>query len=209
MALEDFYSNLQLLIRWLHVMAGIVWIGHLYFFNFVNIPFQGTIGADVKKVVNPQLLTRVLWWFRWGAMITFLAGLLLFVTTYLYAPGLGFGFTELFLTQDGMTDRAMWILMGMLFGIVMWFNVWFIIWPAQKKVIPAVRDGVAPDARLLKRAVLASKTNTYLSGPMLFGMMAPSHYGAINILTAALAIALGLFAIWWSYKAAPKVGKSI
>ena len=209
MALEDFYSNLQLLIRWLHVMAGIVWIGHLYFFNFVNIPFQGTIGADVKKVVNPQLLTRVLWWFRWGAMITFLAGLLLFVTTYLYAPGLGFGFTELFLTQEGMTDRAMWILMGMLFGIVMWFNVWFIIWPAQKKVIPAVRDGVAPDASLLKRAVLASKTNTYLSGPMLFGMMAPSHYGAINILTAALAIALGLFAIWWSYKSAPKVGKSI
>ena len=209
MALGDFYSNLQLLIRWLHVMAGIIWIGHLYFFNFVNIPFQGTIGADVKKIVNPQLLTRVLWWFRWGAMITFLAGLLLFVTTYLYAPGLGFGFTELFLTQDGMTDRAMWILMGMLFGIVMWFNVWFIIWPAQKKVIPAVRDGVAPDARLLKRAVLASKTNTYLSGPMLFGMMAPSHYGAINILTAALAIALGLFAIWWSYKSAPKVGKSI
>ena len=209
MALEDFYSNLQLLIRWLHVMAGIVWIGHLYFFNFVNVPFQGTIGADVKKVVNPQLLTRVLWWFRWGAMITFLAGLLLFVTTYLYAPGLGFGFTELFLTQDGMTDRAMWILMGMLFGIVMWFNVWFIIWPAQKKVIPAVRDGVAPDARLLKRAVLASKTNTYLSGPMLFGMMAPSHYGAINILTAAVAIALGLFAIWWSYKSAPKVGRSI
>ena len=209
MALEDFYSNLQLLIRWLHVMAGIVWIGHLYFFNFVNIPFQGTIGADVKKVVNPQLLTRVLWWFRWGAMITFLAGLLLFVTTYLYAPGLGFGFTELFLTQEGMTDRAMWILMGMLFGIVMWFNVWFIIWPAQKKVIPAVRDGVAPDARLLKRAVLASKTNTYLSGPMLFGMMAPSHYGAINILTAAVAIALGLFAIWWSYKSAPKVGRSI
>lgn len=209
MALGDFYSNLQLLIRWLHVMAGIVWIGHLYFFNFVNIPFQGTIGGDVKKVVNPQLLTRALWWFRWGAMITFLAGLLLFVTTYLYAPGLGFGFTELFLTQDGMTDRAMWILMGMLFGIVMWFNVWFIIWPAQKKLLPAVRDGVAPDARLAKRAVLASKMNTYLSGPMLFGMLAPSHYGAINILTAALAIALGLFAIWWSYKSAPKVGKSI
>ena len=74
MALTDFFSNLQLLIRWLHVMAGIVWIGHLYFFNFVNIPFQGTIGGDVKKVVNPQLLTRALWWFRWGAMITFLAG---------------------------------------------------------------------------------------------------------------------------------------
>ena len=136
MALGDFFSNLQLLIRWLHVMAGIVWIGHLYFFNFVNIPFQGTIGGDVKKVVNPQLMTRALWWFRWGAMITFLAGLLLFVTTYLYAPGLGFGFTELFLTQEGMTDRAMWILMGMLFGIVMWFNVWFIHLAGAEEAAP-------------------------------------------------------------------------
>ena len=78
MALSDLFTNVQLLLRWIHVFAGIVWIGHLYFFNFVNIPFQGTIGPDVKKVVNPQIMSRALWRFRWGAMITFVAGLLLF-----------------------------------------------------------------------------------------------------------------------------------
>lgn len=209
MALTDLYTNVQLLVRWLHVMAGIIWIGHLYFFNFVNVPFQGTIGGDMKKVVNPQLLTRALWWFRWGAMITFLAGLWLFTQIYMYAPGVGFGPTELFSTQEGITGRAIWILIGMLLGAVMWFNVWFVIWPAQKKILPAVRDGVAPDPKLPKRALLASRTNAYLSGPMLFGMVAPTHYGAINLLTAVVAIGLGLIAIWWAIKSSPKVGRSI
>ena len=88
-------------------------------------------------------------------------------------------------------------------------NVWFIIWPAQKKVIPAVRDGVAPDARLLKRAVLASKTNTYLSGPMLFGMAGAEPLRRHQYTHGRTGDRLGLFAIWWSYKSAPKVGKSI
>ncbi len=209
MALSDLYTNVQLLLRWIHVIAGIVWIGHLYFFNFVNVPFQGTIGADVKKAVNPQLLPRALWWFRWGAMVTFLAGLLLFTQLYLWIPGGGFGMTDLLVTDDGMTGRAYWVLMGMLFGTVMWFNVWFIIWPAQKKIIAGVRDGVPADPKLPKRALLASRTNTYLSGPMLFGMLAPNHYGAINIVTALLAIALGLAAIWWGISTSPNVGKSV
>ena len=209
MALGDLYTNVQLLLRWLHVIAGIAWIGHLYFFNFVNVPFQGTIGADIKKVVNPQLLTRALWWFRWGAMITFLTGLLLFRQLYMYIPGVGLGVTELFATDGQVTGRAIWILMGMLFGTIMWFNVWFIIWPAQKKILSAVRDGVAPDPKLPKRALLASRTNTYLSGPMLFGMLAPSHYGAINVFTGLVAIALGLVAIWWAIQTSPKVGKTI
>jgi uncharacterized membrane protein len=209
MALSDLYTNVQLLLRWIHVIAGIAWIGHLYFFNFVNIPFQGTIGADVKKVVNPSLLPRALWWFRWGAMITFIMGLLLFTQLYMYAPGAGFGPTELFRNEAGLTGRAVWILLGMTFGFVMWFNVWFIIWPAQQKIIRGVRDGVPADPALPKRAALASRTNTYLSGPMLFGMLAPNHYGSINIVTAIVAIGLGLFAIWWAYQTAPKVGKSI
>ena len=209
MALTDLYTNVQLLLRWIHVIAGVVWIGHLYFFNFVNIPFQGTIGADVKKVVNPQLLTRALWWFRWGAMVTLLAGLLLFTQLYMYKPGVGMGITDLFWTDQGLTGRAQWIMLGMLFGTVMWFNVWFIIWPAQKKVLTAVRDGVPPNPALPKRALLASRTNTYLSGPMLFGMLAPNHYGGINLVTAVVAIALGLLAIWWALRTAPTVGKSI
>ena len=209
MALSDLYSNVHLLLRWLHVLAGIVWIGHLYFFNFVNVPFQGTIGADVKKVVNPQLLARALWWFRWGAMVTFIVGLLLFTQLYMYVPGVGFGVSDLFSTAVGMTGRAIWILIGMLFGTIMWFNVWFIIWPAQKKILTAVRDGAAVDPKLPRRALLTSRTNTYLSGPMLFGMLAPNHYGAINVFTAIVAIALGLAAIWWAINSSSKVAKSI
>jgi len=208
-ALSDLYSNCQLLLRWIHVMAGIAWIGHLYFFNFVNLPFQGTIGADIKKVVNPQLITRALWWFRWGAMATFIVGLLLFTQLYMYIPGVGFGATELFSNEQGLTGRAIWILLGMTFGTIMWFNVWFIIWPAQQKILRGVRDGVPADPALPKRAALTSRVNTYLSAPMLFGMLSATHYGAINFVTGVVTIALGLFAIWWAYQTAPKVGTSI
>src|SRR5712692_10602353 len=208
MALSDLYTNVQLLLRWIHVIAGIAWIGHLYFFNFVNIPFQGTIGADVKKTVNPQLIARALWWFRWGAMTTFIAGLLLFTQLYMYNAR-SFGPTELFMNDQGLTGRAIWILMGMTFGTIMWFNVWFIIWPAQQKILRGVRDGVPAAPALPKRAALASRTNTYLSGPMLFGMLAATHYGAINLITAVVAIALGLVAVWSAYKTSPKVGTSI
>ena len=209
LALSDLYSNVHLLLRWIHVIAGITWIGHLYFFNFVNLPFQGTIGADIKKTVNPQLMPRALWWFRWGSMITFLAGLLLFTQIYMYIPGVGFGPSPLFRDADGLTGRAIWILIGMTAGTIMWFNVWGIIWPAQQKIIRGIRDGVPADPKLPKRAALASRINTYLSAPMLFGMLAPNHYGGINVVTAVVAIALGLVAIWWAYKTSAKAGNSI
>ena len=209
MALTDLYTNVALLVRWLHVIAGIAWIGLLYFFNFVNIPLQGALDDGAKKAVNPQLMPRALWWFRWGAMITFLAGLVLFTLTYMYTPGQGFGANSSFtdVVTGSLTGRATWILMGMLFGTIMWFNVWFIIWPAQKKLL----GGKAGDqaAALRKRATLASKTNTFLSGPMLFGMLAPAHYGASNHLTLAVAVVLGFFAIWWAYRTSGKVGKSV
>ena len=208
MALSDLYTNVQLLLRWIHVIAGIVWIGHLYFFNFVNIPFQGTMGADVKKGVNPQLMPRALWWFRWGAMTTFVVGLLLFTQLYMYSNR-SFAPTQLFMDDQGLTGRAIWILLGMTFGTIMWFNVWFIIWPAQQKIIRGVRDGAPAPAALPKRAAMASRINTYLSGPMLFGMLAANHYGSINIVTAIVAIGLGLVAIWWAYQTSPKVGTSI
>ncbi|MEQ1909964.1 MAG: urate hydroxylase PuuD [Vicinamibacterales bacterium] len=207
MALTDLFSNLHLLLRWLHVLAGIVWLGHLYFFNFVNVPFQGTMGADVKKSVNPQLLGRAFWWFRWGAMATFVIGLLLFTQLYMYQPGVGFGPSELFRANGAMTGRAVWILFGMTLGTIMWFNVWFIIWPAQRQILPAVRDGQPVDPALPKKALKTSRLNAYLSGPMLFGMLAPSHYGGINVVTAVVAIALGLFAIWWAIRISPSVGK--
>lgn len=209
MAVSDFFTNFSLFIRWLHVIAGIVWIGHLYFFNFVNVPLQAALDDAAKKAVNPKLLPRALWWFRWGAMITFLAGLVLFTLIYMYTPGQGFGSNSTFLNEEGgLTGRAIWILMGMLFGTIMWFNVWFIIWPAQKKML----SGRVPQDKLpavRKRALLTSRINTFLSGPMLFGMLAPAHYGAVNGLTLLVAIALGLVAIWWAIRASGKVGASV
>lgn len=210
MALSDLYSNVQLLVRWIHVIAGITWIGHLYFFNFVNVPLQAALDDAAKKAVNPKLMPRALWWFRWGAMTTFIAGLVLFTIQYMYQPGAGFGPNSLFIdTLTGrMTGRAIWILMGGLFGTIMWFNVWFIIWPAQKNLL----SGKVPQdqiAGVRKRAFLASRTNTFLSGPMLFGMMAPAHYGAANGVTLAVAIILGVIAIWWAIKTSHTAGSSV
>ncbi len=209
MALSDVYSNLHLFLRWLHVLAGIIWIGHLYFFNFVNVPLQASLDDPTKKAVNPKLMPRALWWFRMGAMLTFLAGLALFTQIYMYTPGQGFGPSSVFSTPDGgLTSRAIWILFGMGLGFIMWFNVWFVIWPTQKSILSGkVPADQLPAAR--KKAALFSKINTYLSGPMLFGMLAPSHYGAINPVTALVCIALGAAVIWHFYKFSGKVGQSV
>lgn len=206
MALSDMFSNFHLFFRWLHVIAGITWIGMLYFFNFVNLQFQTSIDDATKKVVNAPLILRALWWFRWGAMITFLAGLVLFTMNYMYTPGLGFGPSELFSDASGLTGRAIWILFGMTLGFIMWFNVWMIIWPTQRRIfgglIPADQ---LPAAR--KKAALFSKINTFLSGPMLFGMLAAPHYGAANFMTIVVVIVIAEVAIWHAYKVSAVVGK--
>ena len=169
----DLYTNVQFLLRWIHVIAGIAWIGHLYFFNFVNIPFQGTIGADVKKTVNPQLMPRALWWFRWGAMITFITGWL-----YLLHRMFQLGGVQAFFN----VPYGWLIFMGGIIGSLMWFNVWFIIWPAQQVVMASaarVKEGgqAIPDAAARgARGGVASRTNTLLSIPMLFFMGAASHF---------------------------------
>ena len=208
MAFTDFHTNFHLFIRWLHVIAGITWIGLLYFFNFINSVLQSKIDDATKKAINPQLMPRTLWWFRWGAMITFLAGLILFTINYMHTPGQGFGPTVLFTDAEGMTGRAIWILMGMLFGTIMWFNVWFIIWPAQKKLLSGQATPEETPV-LRKRAGLASKINTYFSGPMLFGMLAAPHYGAINLVTLLVFAAISLGGIWVAFAHASKVGESV
>ena len=209
MALNDFFKNFDIIMRWLHVFAGIIWIGHLYFFNFVKIQLQGTLDDAAKKSVNPQLMPRALWWFRWGAMITFLSGWVLFTLVYMYTPGLGGGPTNLFQDSEGVTGRAVWILIGMLFARIMCFNVWFVIWPAQKRIfgirVPKATPEELPAIR--QRATLFSRINTYLSGPMLFGMLAASHYSAINAVTLVLFSGIALLFVWSAYKISPKVGK--
>ena len=209
LARSDWEGNLELFLRWLHVIAGIIWIGHLYFFNFVNANFQAKIDKEIKQKVNPQLMPRALFWFRWGAMLTFIFGLALFTLLYMYKGDGKFGPSSLWKFNDKITDRAIWIMIGMTCGIIMWFNVWFVIWPRQQKIIRAVRDGKAPDAAMVKMAGNASKLNTYLSAPMLFGMLAPGHYSSINPVTAIIAVVLGLATIFHVFMVAPKVGTDI
>lgn len=208
MAQTDFFSNFHLLMRWLHVIAGIAWIGLLYFFNLVNVPLQGALDDAGKKIVNPKLMPRALWWFRWSAMVTFLVGWVLFTMNYMYTPGLGFGPSILFSDEMGLTQRAAWILFGMLFATIMWFNVWFIIWPAQKKLLGGKATPEEAPA-LRKRAMLASRTNTFLSAPMLFGMLAPSHYGAANAMTLIIFFALGAGCVWLAIRSSYTAGDSV
>ena len=201
-------SKLEFAVRWTHVFMGIIWIGHLYFFNFVNIQLQGKMDDPTKKLVNPQLMPRALWWFRWGAMVTFLSGIILFAMIYLYTPEVGWGANMLMKGAEGQTDRVRWIEWGMLFGSIMWFNVWFIIWPAQKKLLGGTAGDAAPALRT--RAATASRINTYLSAPMLVGMLGAGHagmpfsYGAL--LTAAL---LGLAMIKAAYVHSTFVGQKV
>ncbi len=199
------FSNIHLLVRWIHVIAGITWIGHLYFFNFVNIQFQTAIDDATKKVVNPQLVLRALWWFRWGAMITFLAGLILFTMNYMYTPGVGFGPTSLWSDYNGLTGRATWISLGMLFGFIMWFNVWFVIWPTQKAIFGGKFSGDAL-AAARKKAGQFSRINTHLSGPMLFGMLAAPHYSSFNWVTFIVVLLVAEGTILGAYKLSPSVG---
>ena len=121
----------DILFRWFHVIFGVMWIGLLYFFNFVNANFAAALDADTKKKVVPELMPRALFFFRWAAMITFIAGLILLYINYLM-PGAGASMNS---------DRGTWIMVGAGFGTIMWFNVWFIIWPNQRKIINGLKTG--------------------------------------------------------------------
>ena len=184
----DFHTTLMFLLRWIHFIAGITWIGLLYFFNFINIPVTGTMDAESKKKVVPELMPRALFFFRWGAMFTFLTGAAIIVIKY-FLIGSGMTGTSGLMSTPG----GLWITFGALFGTVMWFNVWFIIWPAQKKIIPAVKAGEAPPAGLPAKAAMASRINTYLSVPLLFFMGAGSegHYPIFNYYTLIIVIVVG------------------
>lgn len=182
-------SFVDLVLRWGHVVFGIIWIGHLYFFNLVNVPFQGGLDKELKPKVNPALLLRAFWWFRWGAMYTLIFGVALFIYQYAY-PGKAFSDP----VTGGVTHRAMWIMFAMLLGLVMWFNVWFVIWPRQKKILGGMASGNPhPDAaKLAATAGKASRFNTYASGPMLFGMLGAQHLGAMSGPALLLTTVLGL-----------------
>lgn len=162
-------------LRWIHFLAGITWIGILYYFNFVQTPFFAETEAAVRTGAIQKLVPRALWWFRWGAMFTFLAGILIYLIR-MHEMGGGLFFSSSY----GVT-----ITVGGLIGTMMFLNVWLVIWPNQQIVIASANQ-VAQGGQALpaaagagRRAALTSRTNTVFSIPMLFFMGAASHYSSL------------------------------
>ena len=162
--------------RYFHVLAGITWIGMLYYFNFVQTEYFKEAEADAKKDAMAKLAPRALWWFRWGAMVTFITGLYLF-------HKLG-AFSNLDLAP-------IWV--GALAGTFMFLNVWLIIWPNQQVVL-GMKPGDGPSSAA--KAGLASRTNTLFSGPMLLGMLGSKHLALpLGGASTGLYLALGLIVL--------------
>lgn len=233
-------AYVQILLRWIHFLAGIIWIGHLYFFNLVNVNLMKALDGPTKGKVIPQLMPRALWWFRWGALITVLVGLAYYamymlatdaknennvaaggrntwviLIVWLLIATVTFALVMVVLKKvdNGWAVAAIitviailmaitiicWLVsslpkiiststfaigIGGALGLVMLFNVWGIIWPNQKRIISWTADNaengtaIPPEsAKLARVAFLASRTNTWLSVPMLFFMGASAHFG--------------------------------
>lgn len=179
------------LIRFLHVLSGIVWIGMLYFFNLVNLPLlkfsvKKPYEANMAEKASGHIIVKTLFWFRWGAAATVLFGLLLL---YIHGPE----YKQL-MSSPNLVDRypVYAIMFGTVLALIMAFNVWFVIWPRQKKILAnnkRIAAGVTDDekkameaenAPLVKVATLASRTNTWLSIPMLWGMIFGAHGNTIQ-----------------------------
>ncbi|MEK6333648.1 MAG: urate hydroxylase PuuD [Acidobacteriota bacterium] len=227
----------HIILRWLHFVAGITWIGLLYFFNLVNVPLQKKLDADTKKKVNPDLLLPALWFFRWGALITVLAGLAYFamyilgsdvnnanaignanlnvwvvllvwltypialflvefliikkvpalikdgrvfaIVMFILVAIVSFGLVKFFESKFSVggytpSHKLFAIGVGGAYGIVMLLNVWGIIWPNNKRIIGGLQGGPPAAPELARQAFIASRTNTWLSLPMLL-FMGASH----------------------------------
>ncbi len=164
--------NVASLLVWIHVLAGITWIGLLYYFNFVQVSALaaaasdegGPGGAGITKYVAP----RALWWFRWSAALTWLSG-----AGYLAHLGM---LGDAFMLTDGL-PRIIGV--GAWLGTIMLFNVWVLIWPNQKKILGIVEASAEEIAKARKVAFMASRTNTLLSIPMLMSMVGMGHGGFI------------------------------
>jgi len=154
--------------RWLHVLSGIMWIGLLYYFNFVQIPNMPKIPDEQKPAIGKVIAPAALWWFRWAAMATIATGLILaWMNGYLLdAITLGL--------LDGVAKHTM-IGIGMWLGAIMWFNVWFVIWPNQQRALGLVEAAADVKAKSARTAMLFSRANTMLSVPMLFAMVSAQN----------------------------------
>ena len=253
---------LNALFRWVHVLAGIVWVGMLYFFNFVNAPLAGVLDGETKKKVVPELMPRALFWFRLGAAWTWATGVLLLGIVFyhgglVFDPERGWGlaagvmvavtFLAPFLYDAlqksalgknpkafaalafvlvaavlalmsrwaGFSYRGFNIHLAVLFGTIMAWNVWFRIWPAQQKIVAAVKAGTAPDAALVAMAGARSRHNTYMSVPLIWGMINQhtTYFSGDNLgIPAAwsfgaylVVILIGWHIVWQLYRRAGRV----
>ncbi|KTE21206.1 hypothetical protein ATE67_07815 [Sphingopyxis sp. H050] len=156
---EDGIAAGNAILRWLHTFFGILWIGLLYYFNFVQIPTMPKIPAELMPAVGKHIAPAALFWFRWAALITVLLGLAIAGHARYAVPALSF--------QDPykLIGAGMWL------GLIMAFNVWFVIWPNQKKALGIVEADDATKAASAKTAMIFSRTNTLLSIPMLYAMV--------------------------------------
>ena len=159
---------------WLHVFSGIIWIGLLYYFNFVQVPALadaaaddgGPGGAGITKYVAP----RALFWFRWGALATWLTGALFLLHRGMLDDAFALG-----QLTESTNSYALTIGIGAWLGTIMLFNVWVLIWPNQKKILGMVEASADEIAKGKRIAFLASRTNTLLSIPLIMSMVGAGH----------------------------------
>ena len=151
--------------RWLHILSGVMWIGLLWYFNFVQTPSMPKIPDEQKPAIGKVIAPTALFWFRWGAMATLVTGAL-------------FAWMNGYLLQALSLQKPFTAIgVGAWLAIIMWFNVWFIIWPNQKKALGIVTVTPEEKAAAAKLAGMTSRINTMLSIPMLYCMAAQSHGG--------------------------------
>jgi uncharacterized membrane protein len=203
------------ILRWAHFFFGIAWIGHLYYFNFVAGLSEKALDGPQKKIVVPNFRGRAIWWFRMGAMVTFLTGLAYILYQEFVATSNHFS-GWLSFSPGGAGPSNAWILFGATLGTIMWFNVWFIIWPRQQVIIASIggkREKPADFDALVAVAGKASRINTYLSVPMLFGMGGRSHFPVATNWGEQIGWWVGVFVVGFAIgyhivnQAAGKVGK--
>lgn len=185
-------DGIMFILRWLHFFFGVTWIGHLYYFNFVQGAAMAEADPATKSGITLKLVPKALWWFRWGAMWTMATGVV-----YLLLRGHQVGHA-IYLSSWGIS-----ILIGAAMGLTMWANVWFIIWPKQKIIIASaaqVASGGQANPEAAKeapKALLASRTNTLLSIPMLFFMGAASHLPLPVTEESKLGAMVAVLALLW------------
>tara|TARA_R110000824_G_scaffold155226_1_gene327562 strand:- start:119830 stop:120432 length:603 start_codon:yes stop_codon:yes gene_type:complete len=164
------FSFWNFAIRWAHVLCGVMWIGILWYFNFVQIPSMPKIPDEQKPAIGKVIAPEALFWFRWGAMGTIVFGVILAQMNGYLLDAYTLGASEGFAVPKNIA-----IGIGMWLGTIMWFNVWFIIWPNQKIALGIVDAPADKKPAAARTAMLFSRTNTLLSIPMLFAMVSAQN----------------------------------